>query len=83
MGVPSKKGKGGGKGKGTKGKDTKRQGSTNHQARPLCCACPAVAVRRPSLCAGRGEQAAWVNKLLAGPVVRCLPASLPRKCPRF
>ena len=34
MGVPSKKGKGGGKGKGAKGKDAKRQGSTSHQARP-------------------------------------------------
>lgn len=35
MGVPSKKGKGSGKGKGAKGKDSKRQGSTNHQARDL------------------------------------------------
>ena len=35
MGVPSKKGKGGGKGKGAKGKDAKRQGSTNNQARDL------------------------------------------------
>ena len=53
MGVPSKKGKGGGKGKGAKGKDTKRQGSTSHQARRLCCASPAAVVHGVDLSAGR------------------------------
>ena len=53
MGVPSKKGKGGGKGKGAKGKDTKRQGSTNHQARPWCCAPRAAVVRGLRFSAGR------------------------------
>ena len=33
MGVPGKKGKGGGKGKGAKGKDAKRQNTSNHQVR--------------------------------------------------
>ena len=80
MGVPSKKGKGGGKGKGAKGKDTKRQGSTNHQARHLCHAFSAAAVRHLSLFAGMEQQATSVNKLRARPVVRCLPASLPCQC---
>ena len=53
MGVPGTKGKGGGKGKGAKGKDVKRQ--SNHQARRRSGPPAATRLPAPARAAGGAD----------------------------